>query len=200
MRNQPSLKQLLIPLAFALCASLACAQFFPKRAFDDRGDEFTSKWYSRQLRALKEPSLFLEARTPHAESYRFLWLRTFHHPIAIRIDVKPDGTGILTTKIATGAGGYSPGILKEEEFRPLSRAEIAPFLAKVDKLGFWSAPTHQQNEELGCDGSQWIIEGVKRGKYHVVDRWSPRAGIAHELGTMLAFDLGKLEMPAKEVY
>ena len=114
--------------------------------------------------------------------------------------MKPDGTGTLTTKMATGAGGYCPGILEEEESLPLSRAEIAPFLAQVDKLGFWSAPTHQQNEELGCDGSQWIIEGVKRGNYHVVDRWSPKAGVAHELGAMLAFNFGKLEIPAKEDY
>jgi hypothetical protein len=26
---------------------------------------------------------------------------------------------------------------------------------------------------IGVDGAQSIVEGVKQGKYHVVDRWSP---------------------------
>jgi hypothetical protein len=61
-------------------------------------------WYSAQLRALKEPSLFQLASNALSHSYRFLWLRTFNHPIAIRVDIKPAGTGALTTKVTSGAG------------------------------------------------------------------------------------------------
>jgi len=28
---------------------------------------------------------------------------------------------------------------------------------------------------LGVDGARWVLEGVKNGEYHVVDRWSPEA-------------------------
>src|ERR1022692_1355040 len=120
MHNRPSRHSWLIPFLFALCTALASAQYFPKQSLDDRGDEFRSKWYSRQLHALKEPSLLTQSKNPNSEAYRFLWLRTFHHPVAIRVVLRPDGTGVLTTKVASGAGGYSPGVLKEENSRDLT--------------------------------------------------------------------------------
>ncbi len=30
------------------------------------------------------------------------------------------------------------------------------------------------------DGSQWVLEGVRDGRYHVVDRWSPESGLYRE--------------------
>ena len=69
----------------------------------------------------------------------------------------------------------------------------------VSKSGFWKAP-NPVNDQKGTDGSQWIIEGVRGGKYHVVDRWSPTSGAARELGNFLAFDLAKLSIPKNEIY
>lgn len=39
-------------------------------------------WYSSQLCALNEPLIFDQKS---GTIYRFTWLRTFHHPVAIRI-------------------------------------------------------------------------------------------------------------------
>lgn len=183
--------------AFFACS--CAAQFFPKGSLDLDKRGFKAEWYSRQLQALNEPSLFEMAGTPSVQAYRFLWLRSFNHPIAIRIEVKPDGTGILTTKIASGAGGYRPGTLTQNSARSLTDAETRTFLARIDKVGFWKAP-NPVDDQRGTDGSQWVIEGVKGGNYHVVDRWTPSKGVAHELGTMLAFDLAKLSLPEDEVY
>ena len=82
---------------------------FHPGSLDDspRGDQFLYEWYSKQPKALDEPSLWTLSKTQKEQSYRFLWLRTFHHPAAVRIDV--NGTSRLTTKIASGAGGYAPG-------------------------------------------------------------------------------------------
>ena len=33
-----------------------------------------------------------------------------------------------------------------------------------------------EDSRLGNDGAQWILEGMKDGRYHVVDRWSPDGG------------------------
>lgn len=188
-------------LAIAMVVSVAqCqVQYFPKSSLDSGGDGFKAHWYSLQLRALEEPSLFRLADIPASESYRFLWLRTFNHPISIRIDLKPDGTGILTTKIANGAGGYSPGALIENSSRTLKAEEVRAFLFRVERVGFWKA-RNPVNDQRGTDGSQWVIEGVKKGKYHVVDRWSPSGGVAHDLGLMLAFDLAKVDVPENEIY
>lgn len=180
--------------------SLQChAQFFPKSALDLRGDDSKANWYSTQLRALKEPSLWALAKNGKAESYRFLWLRTFHHPIAIRLNLNADGTWILVTKISSGAGGYSPGTLIRSTSRKLTAEEAQEFLSTVEKVGFWNAP-NPVNDQIGLDGSQWIIEGVKTGHYHVVDRWTPKSGIARELGIVLAFNLARLNISQNEIY
>jgi hypothetical protein len=76
----------IIPLALAFSLTNAQGQYFPKSSLDSRGRELKSQWYSSQLRALQEPSLLSLSKSPSAESYRFLWLRTFNHPIAIRLD------------------------------------------------------------------------------------------------------------------
>ena len=175
------------------------AQFFPKSSLDLRGDDFRAKWYSRQLRALGEPSLLTLAANKKAESYRFLWLRTFHHPVAVRVDLQADGSWILITKVASGAGGYSPGTLTTNTSRQLTAQEAQSFLSKVESGGFWNAP-NPVIDQTGEDGSQWIIEGVKASRYHVVDSWMPKNGPARDLGLFLAFDLAGLSISKNEIY
>jgi len=82
--------------AVILVALVVSAQdtYFPSGALSDsdRGDSDLARWYSGQLKALDEPSLLAEARNTSTQSYRFLWLRSFHHPIAVRLDVMADRT------------------------------------------------------------------------------------------------------------
>jgi hypothetical protein len=199
-------QRLIVLLTIAFAVLVAPAQvsrppvkYFPDASLDLRRDHFKRDWYSAQLDALQEPSLYQMAKASNSESYRFLWLRTFHHPVAVRVDVKPDGTGMLTVKITTGAGGYRPGTISENRSQLLSKKQIATFLAMVDDVQFWKAP-NPVDDQRGTDGSQWIIEGVKDGRYHVVDRWSPTSGVARQLGSLMVFDLAKLTMPKDEIY
>lgn len=189
----------LVAFAIAAFSIQGQAQFFPKSSLDLRGDDFKAKWYSTQLRALGEPSLLAIASNTKAESYRFLWLRTFHHPIAVRVDLQADGSWILITKVASGAGGYRPGTLTTNTSRQLTSQEVQSFRSKVENDGFWDAP-NPVNDQAGTDGSQWIIEGVKAGRYHVIDRWMPKTGPARNLGQLLAFDLARLIIPKHEIY
>jgi hypothetical protein len=163
------------------------------------GDDFKAQWYSSQLKALQEPSLFELTKVPDLESYRFLWLRTFNHPIATRVDIKPDGTGVLTTKVANGAGGFRPGVLIVNTTRILTKEEVQAILLRVSKFDFWQA-ANPVDDQTGTDGSQWVIEGVKKGQYHVVDRWMPKSGITRELGLFLMIHLAKLDVPKNEIY
>jgi hypothetical protein len=175
------------------------AQFFPKSSLDLRGDDFKANWYSAQLHALQEPSLLELAKHGEAESYRFLWLRTFHHPVSIRVELQADGSWIVVTKIASGRGGYGPGTLTTNTSRKLTTQEAHSFLSNVEKGGFWNAP-NPINDQAGMDGSQWIVEGIKTGHYHVVDRWMPKNGPVRDLGLFLAFDLARLSIPKSEIY
>lgn len=180
-----------------LCAS-AELRYFPAHCFSDDEwiDTSTARWYSDQLRALQEPSFLDTAKNRSAESYRFLWLRSFDHPIAIRLDIRADGTGVLSTKIASGSGGDRPGYLTENVSRPLFRQQVQMVQARLSSMQFWSL---QVDDRSGEDGARWIIEGVEGGKYHLVDRWSPSGGPIREFGLML-LDMANLKIPPRDVY
>jgi hypothetical protein len=175
-----------------LLASVTKAQvkYFPP--------DFHDNWYAPHLSALSEPSLWESSKTRKTQSYRFLWLRTFHHPISIRIDVNSDGTALLTTKMTSGAGGYKPGKLIQNETRTFTSEQTNWFLGKIEAHSFWKLPSTQ--EDRGVDGAQWIIEGVRNGTYHIVDRWSPEDGQIRALGLFMVNDLAKIRLAAKEVY
>jgi hypothetical protein len=154
--------------------------YFPEKAFDDgwRGaDGSFDDWYGKHLRAMKEPSL-VDVKDPDSEVYRFLWLRTFHHPISVRI-VRTGYSFRLTSVELNGAGGYDPGRNLRTDNVEIFNDEWCQFTALLDKAQFWAEPT--VNRELsGFDGSQWVFEGVNDGRYHIVDRWTPREGAFRE--------------------
>jgi hypothetical protein len=190
----------ILGLVVATLSLSAQERYFPPGALDDdqRSEQLLTDWYSGQLKALEEPSLLKLAANPSVESYRFVWLRTFHHPVAVRLVLRTDGIGELTLKVANGAGGYAPGHLIENVSRPLTRQQTASFLERVKAVQFWELPNHR--DRGGNDGAEWIIEGVKDGKYHVVTRWTPKSGPVRELGLMLALGLAQINIPESELY
>ena len=171
-----------VVILFALFIGPATAQFFPARTFTHRADldDFIIAWYSKNLSAMNEPSLWNARETRSREAYRFVWLRTFHRPFAFRLELSPDGTGVLTAKSASGSGGYDPGQLVLNKTVQLKATEVRDFTSRLDKLGFWALPT-QDPSASGLDGAQWIFEGIKDGRYHTVDRWTPKSGSFREL-------------------
>jgi hypothetical protein len=185
-----------------LCASLSAqTRYFPQRTFGDdpRLDQFVYDWYSGQLKALKEPSLLELSKAPSTESYRFLWLRSFNHPVSVRVDVQADGSATLTTRIANGAGGYPPGQLTSSTKRPLTRDEAQQLIARINASGFWELPSYDRDRS-GADGSEWIVEAAVHGRYHLVSVWTPKDGPIHDLGAMFLFDLAKIKVSKDEIY
>jgi hypothetical protein len=156
--------------------------------------------YAKHLVALKEPSLWeLSQRDPHAEAYRFLYLRSFDNPIAIRLIVTRDG-GRLISKQTSGQGGFEPGHLILNRESRLSKEATAWFLAEVKHARFWAVPT-RDGSRVVLDGAQWIIEGIKEGRYHIIDRSSPDPkDPAHILGVALLINLARFRLLYQEVY
>lgn len=131
---------------------------------------FVNSWYSSQLRAMSEPILHKDYSIDN--SYRFTWLRTFHNPIAVRIDNK-NGLILLSWKVCDGAGGYDAGKIIINKQKKISEAKWLEFQKMISQIDFWNMPS-TSNEIPGTDGAHWILEGIKEGKYHVTDRWTPR--------------------------
>ena len=176
-------------------------QYFPGGTFSDSSEtdgakDFTARWYSKHLRAMSEPSLSDASKGKTLVTYRFLWLRTFHHPIAIRLSIRPDGTGLLIGKMMSGQGGYEPGRLAQKSSVEVSEPEVQQFLSLLQRASFWTSKTEDsQPGTVGLDGAQWILEGVKGGTYHIVDGWSPGKDDYSRVCLYL-LELSKITVPA----
>ena len=178
--------------------------------------DFCSRWYSRQLAALEEPTLDPELRRDHpVESCRFLWLRTFDPPVAVRIDRDKDGA-TLYLKEADGKGGYSPGKLRRSESRKLTEREWQSVLVAIDEGGFWTMPSEPVWQIVqddgwiierggGTDGAEWILEVAKGDTYRVISRNNPcddtyNKDQAYRKCCLLLLSLSKLDVPTDELY
>ena len=106
-----------------------------------------------------------------AEVYRFLWLRTFHHPVALRLQ-NSGGLKTLVVRQLSGAGGYEPGGLVVDDVIEIEDQEWDTFERLLDNSNFWQLPETSEAVS-GFDGASWVLEAVRDGQYHVVDRWSP---------------------------
>ena len=162
--------------------------YFPVRSLseDTEENDFYARWFTRHLIKMQEPVLW-QHRSAEGEIYRFLLLRSFSNPVCIRINIPANAPSDLTVKVTNGTGGYQPGDLVENQTITLSKRQIEEFYQKLIDCDFWKV-THKKRRR-GKDGAQWIVEGIKNGKYHVAHRWTPvNSDPIYQIGSlMLAF-------------
>ena len=139
-------------------------------------------WYPDQLDAADEPSLYERSTMPTSAStsaLRFTWLRSFDHPVTVRIE-RSGKSARLIAKELTGQGGVEPGVIERVVDRPLSSSEVAKLdfiLSKTKVLELRATDCSG-----GTDGSQWIVESVDRNDYRFVNRYAPTEGPVREFG------------------
>jgi hypothetical protein len=139
----------------------------PTDAFFPPGvDAFTRRWYGKHLAAMCEPSLWRMPGRP-AFVLRFLWLRTFDNPIAVRV-VQTASTASLTVMRLGGAGGFDPGAIDARRERNLTQAEWEGL-----RRGLQADLDAPVPEVFGADGAQWILEIRTKDSYRTIERWSP---------------------------
>ena len=148
-------------------------------------DEFENRWFSQQLSAADEPSLYLASqRSAQDRTFilRFTWLRSFHAPVFIRVEDMGDEKYRLIAKELSGAGGYDPGTTKRKVERELRPEEVE----RIRLLGRTLLPSLKPKDcTMGCDGASWILEIVDKQGYRVLTRWSPESGPVREAGIFL---------------
>jgi hypothetical protein len=164
--------------AILLISSLLCAMglqvaansYFPIKTTD--GSEgvtaFESKWYGMSLKRMKEPRLPELAKDPNVETYRFLILPTWGHSIAVRVQKRGEVYSLSARRL-DGDAGYDPGKLVESKDFELGPDASRILGELIQDLNFFQMPV--EDNVQGMDGDESIIEGVSRGKYHVVQRW-----------------------------
>lgn len=60
-----------------------------------------------------------------------------------------------------------------------SNEEARQLVRSLERAAFWEMPSLENS--LGFDGSRAVLEGAYAGKYHAVDRWSPRGTLYAKL-------------------
>jgi hypothetical protein len=170
--------------------------YFPTNSHKPSVMNFKINWYSKQLIALKEPSIYRDST--RRETYRFTWLRSFHNPIAIRIE-KLDNVYKLYWKLCSGDGGYAPGNLIIHKQKIIDKMAWYAFIELLRQIDYWKLNTFEE-VSMGTDGAEWIIEGKRLNQYHWVERWTPNHESKYFKCCNFLIDLTDLVIPEKDKY
>lgn len=117
------------------------------------------------LTALAEP-LLADCIDPTAEIYRLLCLPSVTAPETVRLEFS-SGKAILT---AQQMKTYKRGLSRYAivNLSPLQQAE---FMSHLEQADFWQLPAERDIDFVPCiDGAEWLLEGMKNGRYHIVSR------------------------------
>lgn len=171
---------------------------------DEVRDKGLVAWYSRSLREMAEPS-FKSIVNANVESYRFLWLRSFHPGVAVRVWKCSRGY-CMTVKQLDSVDKYvnrkfvPSAKLAINNSRSLSVDEWSGFLAVLDRSHFWSTPS-VDGKPMAEDGAEWLLEGAKESQYHVIARQSPSDGDYYEACVfLLKLSALKVDVSKGELY
>lgn len=160
------------------------------KVLDGVYDESTAKVYSLYLRAMKEPLLF--NKKTNKEVYRFLWIRSFHSPVVIRIE-KINSKYQLYWKVFN----RHEWKIKSQNQKHLTEKEWNNFIQLTKKTNFWKMSLGKHRS--GWDGSEWVLEGVNNSDYHVVTIFTPSKNEFYKTCNYL-ISLTNLKISKKERY
>lgn len=187
-----------VPVAKA-CRKAPQDRYFPVGSFTDllRDFPYNIRWdgfdddsairyrFSNYLSAMQEPSLFCGA-LEDAETYRFVWLRTWHDNIAVRIFRRAGRYGLEAVVLDhdqipkhphDGMAGHRPGKIIKRVTKELSLAQWSRLVAALHQKPFWTMKTGV-GDLIGIDGAEWIVEARREGRYHVVARYAGADGLS----------------------
>lgn len=153
----------------------------------DKIQKMYQGWADKVLEAMRQPCLFAPppSENQSGESYRFLWLRSFHHPILFDVTLGTDGSATVRFVETDGAGGSEPGkIVADEQITPATVLKEREGIEGIGTIvqyirstqaeeGFWRLPPEIDDGSAMVDGSTWIIEGRRQGECKVVLRDNP---------------------------
>lgn len=142
-------------------------------------DDFQDGGYSTVLHRMTEP-VFPDKSGD--SGFRFVWLRSFHPPVSIRIIKNKSKISLYAIELDHLDSFEPQEILRKLEMK-LTEDQWAEIQKRFSKAGFWDVKSLPNRR--GCDGSEWIFEGYKPSRYKAVGLWSPEKGDYWDLGLYL---------------
>ncbi len=130
--------------------------------------------YEEMLQTAREVDWLPRADDHRFEGFRLIWWRSFHERIVIKIEQSPLASPVVAVatldRLATGGTNE----LKTTRQRLSDPLELSQLRALAEEVGFWAAPAVVARPGWVCvDGARWVVEGVRDGRYHHVDRHCP---------------------------
>jgi hypothetical protein len=106
-------------------------------------------------------------------SYRMIWLRSFHAPVAVRIDVSAAGAAVLTTRWARRVNGEYGASGLQPAPAALTWGELGYLEDALKQNGFSQIVADEsalpEGDQMICnDGAEWVIEAVVGDRYRYV--------------------------------
>jgi len=132
----------------------------------DLGD-YTNEWYSLELMALDEEAIY----DSNGHIYRYTCFSLYFNQTVVRIEINDDGTADVYYKVSEGVAKGGGGGISKSETAKLNEKETQEFLSLLSSADYWDLP--KEIDLLGWDGDKVVVEGVKDGEYHIVDRYMP---------------------------
>ncbi len=142
------------------------------------------EWYSEHLLALQEEALPQWAQTTGSdEAYRFSILPSVGADMCVRFWRR----GLRYHGIARSSIGHigpTPGPPKQTHRWGLPSKDWLQLKALLMQHRFWESASWNTvpDDLMVLDGVQWIFEGWRAGRYHVLVDETPNAGAAKEVG------------------
>jgi len=165
------------------------------------------KYYAKVLAILQEPG-FCSTALPKGviESYRFLWLRSFHPAVLIHLTIFDDERVVVTYKESDGASGYEINKLMVNWTADVKQVfnkrikngdkevlrDLITAIRQTAEEGLWNQPYRLDDGLLHMDGAGWNVEGVRSTGCRLVHRWSSIEGDPlRKLANLIIYASGK---------
>ena len=129
--------------------------------------DFLNEWHSLELMALDEEAIY----DSNGHIYRYAYFRDYENQIVVRIEINDDGTADVYYKVSKGFARGNGGGISKSETAKLSEKETQEFLSLLSKANYWDMP--KEIDSVVWGGHNVVVEGVKDGTYHIVDRREP---------------------------
>ena len=166
------------------------------------------EWYSRHFAAAGERALSsYQTEMQPVRLLRFTWLRTFDHPVIVRLAEYSGERWVVHATRLSGAGGYDEGDIDARVSRDLSTSEVealrgllaesALFEMSLDDCIYQIDENGEEVIVVMADGARWLVEGLDEQGYRYVNRQSPETGAVYDFGV---FALGLTGWDVEPIY
>lgn len=182
--------------------------------FRTRGDTVWLPMFATALQGMDEPPLRGAGLPQSGRVLRFLWQRSFHPDVAVRVTESAAGCSVVTTVRTQhlillpqdSIGGAfkaepAPQSMLRRDSTALAMSICAELFAHLEAIGVSTDRPHSSGG--GVDGAHWLFERVDARGHGCLETWSPDGSTSPAIWNagMAILSAGRARPPnAREIY